>query len=330
MLSASSDAEIDFFGVQDPDELSYGRVRRLSTTDPDEVIKAISGAKHDKKKRVSVLPIIGIIVFCALYIPPILPEYPCAQTCLAILVLGGYCWGTEVLPSYITAYLIPILAVWFKVGYDKETGTRIAAGQMAVRIAAKFTDPIIFVFLGSLTMSAALTKLHITERVSSFALSRISHRPRVVLLTIMLLNFSTAAFLSNIASTTLMLTFSLPIIRSLDPNDTFIKALLFGLAWSGNAGGLVTTIASVQNILAIKYINETGGISISFFEWVAFAGPTATVILFIYWGYLCLKYRPPYDSIAVDTKKGSFGNWTWKHTFACCVTVITIDRKSVV
>jgi phosphate transporter len=140
----------------------------------------------------------------------------------------------------------------------------------------------------------------------------------------MVLNFATAAFLSNIASTTLLLTFSLPIIRSLDPSEPYIKALLLGLAWSGNAGGMVTTIASVQNILAIKYINESGSMSISFVAWTAFAGPTAVVCLLFDYFYTRLRFRTKLQTIKVKVQDEKFSAWTWKHTFAVCVTAVTI------
>ncbi|OHT14983.1 Sodium:sulfate symporter transmembrane region family protein [Tritrichomonas foetus] len=320
------DSKNILFIPEDPDEASCGRIRRLSTADANEVIKAIKGDIPDKPKRkcISFVPLISIIIFCIIYLCPIFPLYPTAHSCLAILVLGGILWGTETIPSYITAYLIPLLSVWLKIGYDSETGKRMTASLLATDIAAKFMDPIIFVFLGSLTMSTGLTKLQITDRVSSFALSKISKRPRIVLLTIMSLNFATAAFLSNIASTTLLLTFSLPIIRSLDPDEPFIKALLLGLAWSGNAGGMVTTIASVQNILAIKYINESGAASISFIEWMGFAAPTAVVVLMFYYVYTIFRYRTKLVTISVDTKSDTYGEWTWKHTFTCVVTVSTI------
>ncbi|KAH0785827.1 Sodium:sulfate symporter transmembrane region family protein [Histomonas meleagridis] len=310
----------------DPDLESYGRVRRLSSTDADEVIRAVSGdpeKEQKKNKLLSFLPLTAVAIFCIIYVCPIFPSYPTAHTCFAILILGAFLWATDLIPSYTTAYLIPFLSIWFSIGYDNNTGRRIPASQLATRIAAKFMDPIIFVFLGSLTMSEALTKLQITDRLSSFALSKISQKPKVVLFAIMLLNFSTAAFLSNIASTTLLLTFTLPIIRSLSPNDPFIKQLLLGLAWSGNSGGLVTTIASVQNILAIKYINESGAASISFIQWIGFAGPTAFVILILTYFYLRLRYKTSSDELMINSNT-DFGKWTWKHTFTCAVTLITI------
>lgn len=311
-----------------PDDRSVGRLRRLTSHDPNDVIRAISvvTAKPSKGRfsfDISPLPLTSVILFCLIYLTPIFPEFPTAHTCLAILLLGGYLWATDIIPSYITAYLVPFLCVWFAIGLDSDTGDRMSSSDLAIDIAAKFMDPIIFVFLGSLTMSSALCKLEITDRVSSLALRKISPRPHIILFTIMVLNFATAAFLSNIASTTLLLTFSLPIVRSLDPADPFIKALLLGLAWSGNAGGMVTTIASVQNILAIKYINDSGALSISFIAWTAFAGPTAVVCLLYDYFYVRFRFRTTLKTIHVNAAN-RFSEWTWKHTFTVGVTFVTI------
>lgn len=311
-------------------ENSYSRLQRLSNMDNAQVRKNVYAAPTEQKRSLvkSFLPLAVVLIFTIIYVCPIMTLTPTAHSCLAILCTAAFCWGTEVVPSYVTAYLVPAACVWLRVGYNAETGQRIPASELATRLANKFTDPIIFVFLGSLTISAALTKLEITDRVSSFLLHHVSPKPQFVLFALMLLNFFIAAFLSNVASTTLVLTFSLPIIRSLDPDDKFIKAILFGLAWSGNAGGMPTTIASPQNILAIKYINDQelhpDQNPISFIQWMAFAAPTAIVILILDWVYLLIIFRPSSSRVDIPSNEDSFKPWTFNHTLAVITTVTTI------
>lgn len=311
-----------------PEENSYSRLQRLSNMDNDQVRKNVyASPSQTKVKRPSFLPIITVAIFAIIYLCPIMKMNPTAHSCLAILVTAAFCWGTEVIPSYATAYLVPAACVWLRVGYDKETGKRIKTSVLATDLASKFTDPIIFVFLGSLTISAALTKLEITDRVSHFILSHITPRPRIVLLALMCLNFCIAAFLSNVASTTLVLTFSLPIIRSLDPDDNFIKAFLFGLAWSGNVGGMPTTISSPQNILAIKYINEmakTDKDKISFAGWITFALPSAIVLLVLDWVYLILLFKPKVNLLNTRSNNAEFKPWSFHHTLSVVTTIVTI------
>ena len=308
-----------------PEESSYARMKRVANMDNSQVRNSVYTVQTaaPRSKLSSFVPVLGAIIFSIFYMVPIFPEHPTARTCIAVLVGAAYCWGTEFIPSYATGYLVCLACVWLRVGYDNTTGTRMTSKELATIFAEKFMEPIIFVFLGSLTMSAALTKLSITDRVSAFLLNHISPKPKIVLLAIMCLNFVIAAFLSNVASTTLVLTFSLPIIRSLDPEDPYINALLFGLAWSGNIGGMATTIASPQNILALSYINEVSENGISFLDWMAFACPTAIILLALSWLYLSLRFKPRLYMLQIQTE-GDFSPWSWRHTFAVVVTICTI------
>ncbi|EAY16298.1 Sodium:sulfate symporter transmembrane region family protein [Trichomonas vaginalis G3] len=314
------------FSAPEPvEESSYARMKRVVNMDNSEVRNSVYTVQRaqEKSKFSSFLPIIGLAIFAIFYMVPMFPTHPIAHTCFAILIFAAYCWGTEFIPSYATAYIVCLLCVWLRVGYSESKGDRIDATTLATQFAAKFMEPIILVFLGSLTMSAALTKLSITDRVSTFLLSHISPKPKIVLIAIMFLNYFIAAFLSNVASTTLVLTFSLPIIRSLDPSDEFIKALLLGVAWSGNVGGMCTTISSPQNIIAIKYINDSGATSISFLQWVAFAIPGSILFLLCLWLYLVILFKPTSNELRLSTEV-EFSPWTWKHTFACFITLLTI------
>ncbi|KAH0801058.1 Sodium:sulfate symporter transmembrane region family protein [Histomonas meleagridis] len=98
------------------------------------------------KQKVSFLPLIAGLIFGVVYIIPILKSYPTEHTCLALLITVAFLWSTEGLPAYASAYLIPIICVWFGVGIDSETRLRISASTLASTFAWKFMDPIIFVF----------------------------------------------------------------------------------------------------------------------------------------------------------------------------------------
>lgn len=280
----------------------------------------------EKRKLIefSLLPVVSAVLFGVLYILPYLEDYPTAHTCFAILIVVSFLWGTEGIPSYSTSYLVPILCVWFNIGLDSDTKLRMETAKLASIMAWKFMDPIIFVFLGSFTISACLAKLNITDRVSSFVFKRLSKKPMWILLSLMMLNMVVAAFLSNIASTTLLLTFSLPIIRSLDPDDPFIKAILLGLAWSGNTGGMCTPIASTQNILAVKAMKEEN-ITVSFPIWMVLGFSVACVINLAEWFYLVLIYKPQKALIKIpDPDESTIEPWSLKHTYAIIITVFTI------
>jgi len=278
----------------------------------------------EKPPKLTILPLCSALIFGLVYIIPIWEFDPIPHSCFALLATIAFLWSTEGIPAYATAYIVPLLSVWLGLGYDKAKGERIPANQLSSTLAWRFMDPIIFVFLGSMTMSAGLSKMNITDRVSKFLFRRLSKKPIYILLSLMLFNWFIAAFLSNVASTTLVLTFSMPIIRSLDPDDPFVKALLFGIAWSGNCGGMPTTIASPQNILALSYIQTSSDARVSFVDWMYFGVPVSLLLLLIEWGYLVLRFKPQRSQIIVGESGSDFPGWSIKHTFACLITIITI------
>jgi len=298
----------------------------LVFTDADNSVSSFTdepSIPKKSKKKMSFLPMAGTIFFGLVYMLPIMKSHPAAHSTFAILCLAAFMWGTEAIPGYATSYLVPLFSTWFCVGLDEDTQLRYDAAELAKRFAAKFMDPVIFVFLGSMTMSDCLAKFNITDRVSRFVFSHLSKRPGYILLTLMLVNLFIGAFLSNVASTTLVLTFTMPIIRSLDPDDPFIKALLLGIAWSGNCGGMPTTIASPQNIMATECL-KSYGCKLSFIEWVYFGLPTSLLICVSEWVYLIFKYKPLCETITIPESTTEYPPWSVKHTYACIVTIVTI------
>ncbi|KAH0785659.1 Sodium:sulfate symporter transmembrane region family protein [Histomonas meleagridis] len=131
------------------------------------------------------------------------------------------------------------------------------------------------------------------------------------------------SFLSNVTSTTLTLSLAMPIIKTLNPTDPFAKAILFGIAWSGNCGGMPTTIASPQNVIAVRVVNDSGS-HISFLQWCFFAFPTSTTLCLIQWLYLVKVFSVgSHDRIKVQSTNEE-EKWTFQHTQASIVTIITI------
>ena len=279
-------------------------------------------ADTQEKHTVSIL--VGVFLFFVVYVMPIFPMNPCAHSAFAIVVMVCYYWISESIPPFVASYLIPILSVFLRIGVDPKTGQRIPASDMATIFAAKFMDPVILVFLGSLTLSAGLSKLEITTRLSKAVLSHVPTTRPTILLVLMLINIITASVLSNVASTTLTLSLALPIMKTIDSSDPFNKALLFGIAWSGNCGGMATLIASPQNVIASSVIEKEGK-AVTFMQWLSFGIPVSIILLLSFWGYLCARFIREENSIPIilDSSQ-SKAPWTIKHTLSSIVTVVTI------
>jgi phosphate transporter len=272
--------------------------------------------------RTTFLPITAAIIFSILYSLPIIQSHPTVHSTLAILVFVTFLWATEGFPVYATAYMVPVLAVWLGVGLGPD-GKRLDATSRAQQFAHPFMDPMIFVYLGCMTMSEALCKLNIADRFANLVFKHLPAKPRWMLLALMLLNLGVSSFLSPTASTSIILTFTQPIIRSLDPDDPFAKALLFGLAWSGNCGGMSTWIAEPQNLIALDTLSASGE-TVPLINWIAFGVPTALLVCLTDWVYLCFRFKPLCEEVPIPGPFVDYEHWALKHTFTCMVVVGTV------
>jgi phosphate transporter len=144
------------------------------------------------KPRQTFLPLIGAALFSLVYAIPIMKSHPTGHSTLAVLVLVTFLWATEGIPVYATAYVVPILAVWLGIGLDANE-QRLPGDERAKIFARQFMNPVIFVFMGCMTLVLALSKLNITGRLSVFVFKKLPHNPRLMLLTLMVLNVVTSS-----------------------------------------------------------------------------------------------------------------------------------------
>lgn len=184
---------------------------------------------------------------------------------LALFTLVGSLWLTQALHLTITALLVPLAAV--------------LTGLLTTREAlGAFSHPIIFLFLGGFTLAAALERQGL-DRALAVSVLRLARGRRSVAI---LLLFALAAFLSmwlsNTATTAMMLPLAMGLMRGnhqgsapLGPREqTFV---LLGLAYSAGIGGVGTLVGSPPNAIAAAQVG------IDFVEWARFGVPMALLLM---------------------------------------------------
>ena len=67
------------------------------------------------------------------------------------------------------------------------------------------------------------------------------------------------------------------------PSRAFDVALLLGIAYAGNIGGLGTLIGTPPNALLAGFMAETYGVQIGFIEWMFFGVPIVVISLPFAW-----------------------------------------------
>ena len=130
--------------------------------------------------------------------------------------------------------------------------------------------------MGGYAISAAFAKCQIELYIAAFLQRRFKKQPNLFLLAIMLMGLFLSMWISNHTAPVLCVSVLLPIIRDFPTDSAYVKTLLIGLAFACNLGGMMTPIASLQNTLAVSYL-EKAGYNISFGEWMAIATPFCTI-----------------------------------------------------
>lgn len=208
-----------------------------------------------------------------------LPEYtglsgPGVST-LFILFFAALLWITEAIPAFSVALLIIALEIVI-LGFP---GFDFATGSKAWEIYLKpWSSPLVFLFLAGFIMAAAASKtkldLWLAKRVLFFA----GETPHRVMIGLVAITFVMSMFMSNTATTAMMMAVLLPIMQSMEKGNPFQKAILLGVTVAANIGGLGTIIGTPPNAIAVGVLGDKAP---SFLGWMLIALPPAVVMMTI-------------------------------------------------
>ena len=253
-----------------------------------------SGANDDifPSVRVSGL-VFSLLIFAAsLLVPLISPADPYASRCLSLLLFVVGLWVTEALPYFATSLLIPALVVFLGVLKDGQDPTK----PMDSETAAHFVLDHIFnhttmLLLGGYAISGAFSSCRLELRVAALLQQWLGSSPQLFILAVMFLGLFLSMWISNHTAPILLTTIVLPVVRDLPSDSRFSKALLVALAFGCNFGGMMTPISSLQNVLAVSYL-EQSGIDVSFGKWVLAAVPFCIICVLVAWVVIIAVLQP--------------------------------------
>jgi phosphate transporter len=151
--------------------------------------------------------------------------------------------------------------------------------------------------LGGYTISSAFSRCQLELRLASYLQIYLGQYPQLFILAVMFLGLFLSMWISNHTAPILCATIILPVVRDLPTESRFSKALLLGLAFSCNFGGMMTPISSLQNALAVSYLEQVG-IIVPFGTWIAVALPFSLICTVICW-ILIIVVEKPDDVVAI-------------------------------
>jgi sodium-dependent dicarboxylate transporter 2/3/5 len=190
-------------------------------------------------------------------------------------------WIFEAIPIAVTA-LLPI--VLFTLTRSLDIGTTTAS----------YGHKFVFLYLGGFVIAIAIEKWNLHKRIALNIINLIGLNIKNIILGFMVATAFLSMWISNTATSVMMLPIGIAIIKQLkanpnthkDENLIFGKALMLAIAYSASIGGIATLIGTPPNLVLAGVISETYGYEITFSQWFIFGFPISIILLLICWKYL--------------------------------------------
>ena len=190
-------------------------------------------------------------------------------------------WITEALPIAVTALLPMILFP-------------LTGGMELADTTAAYGHKLVFLTLGGFIIAIAIEKWNLHKRIALHIISYIGTDLKMIILGFMVATAFLSMWISNTATSVMMLPIGIVIIKQIQDNsdfsgsasNTFAKALMLSIGYSASIGGVSTLIGTPTNMVLAGGISQIYDYEISFLEWFIFGFPLSIMILFFSWYYL--------------------------------------------
>jgi sodium-dependent dicarboxylate transporter 2/3/5 len=231
---------------------------------------------------------LGPLLFLLTYVLPA-PEPMSAaawHTCGIALWMASW-WITEAMPLPVTSLLPIVLLPLF-------------AGLPFKQVLTPYAGSIIFLFLGGFLLSIAMEKWNLHVRIGLGILKLVGVGAKSILAGLMVATAFMGMWMSNTATTIMMLPMALSIAQLLKReggNNHFAKAAVLGVAYGAVIGGLGTFVGTPTNAILQGHMSKHYGYEFSLADWMSFGVPLLLVLLALAWLLLCARFMRGADLV---------------------------------
>ena len=225
-----------------------------------------------------------------------------SRTCLVIFAMAATLWITELIPPYATAIMVIVLCVYLLGHPDTPITTdngRIDSYRIFLNPIA---SPILVLFFGGFVLARGAGKHGFDSQLARAFITPFGTRPQMVLLGVILTTGLFSMFMSNTATTAMMIAILNPFFLHLDQRDNLKKMLVLAVPFAANIGGIGTVIGTPPNAVAASMLANLGH-PVSFLRWMMIGVPVAAVLLLVLWGVLLLMFPPRKDRLEITFPK---------------------------
>lgn len=250
-------------------------------------------------RAAAVFVAVAIAIVCSPTPQQMTPE---ALRLIAVVVLMAGLWVTQVIPlaatSLLPLVLFPILGI-----------------QPAKVVSATYVNDLVFLYLGGFIIALGIERWGLHTRIALHIVRLVGVSPRRVVLGFMLATAGMSMWISNTASTLLMLPIGLALLKTLDVpldskpsekpdqrsdsssgsartlQDVLAVPLLLGIAYSASLGGMTSITGTPTNYQAVGVYEEMFPDSpkLTVASWLMACLPIGIIYLGLAWTVLTWK-----------------------------------------
>jgi len=254
------------------------------------------GEPREYTNRQKIGLVLGPILFVLmLLLPTPTGMQPVAQKMAAVALLMATWWMCESITIPATS-LLPI-ALFPLLGIMK---TQAAT--------APYASHLIFLFLGGFIIALSMQRWELHRRIAMNIVKAVGFSPGRLIFGFMAATAILSAFVSNTATTVMMMPIGLAIIthviaegkkEGLDKTIDFSQGnfnfglnLMLGIAYGASIGGVATLIGTPPNTVLAGYLQKTYGYEITFVDWMKVGVPLVLIMLPLCWLWLTKVANP--------------------------------------
>jgi len=210
----------------------------------------------------------------------------------AITALTVILWVSEALPIPVTSLIPFALLPLFGVIDHKNAASALGSH-------------VILLLMGAFMLSKALEKSKVHERLAIYMIKLVglSSGKRLVL-AFMLASAMLSMWISNTATTLIMLPIALAILTKVD-NKQLACALVLGIAYAASLGGVATPIGTPPNVIFMGVYQENTGLEMGFLSWMKIGVPIVLISL----PFMAL-WLTRHINTSLDIELPKLGAWT--------------------
>jgi len=241
----------------------------------------------------------GLLLFTVLLLlPPPSGLSAAGWKMAAVATLMAFWWISEALPLALTA-LLP-LVLYPALGI-------LPSGKTSLN----YGNHLVFLFLGGFMIAIAMERWNLHRRLALGLVARVGTKPRRLLLGFLLASAFLSAWISNTATTLMLLPIAMAVVRTLAERATeengeeaghevqkkLGAALMLALAFGAGVGGLATLVGTPPNIVLAGQVHTLFPDlpEITFGRWMMLGVPISLTMLAA--AYLVLMRFGPHGAL---------------------------------